>query len=546
MDKAILLQKQVRENSEDLQKELRDMVAWEEEMKRKDFEIRNATNDQELPPVRCKKKKKTLEKSNNEEEQSKEKKIAGFDYKSWEKFDADKACKEIDGENVLKGREEKEFEIPSKEELEKEHAEASVYKDEGNALVQKKEYAKAVGKYSQAIKIFPHDAIFYANRALCQLKLANLHSADADCTQAIKLDGNYIKAYHRRATARMELKRYKDAQKDFEKILELDPTNKEASLKLKQVEEKINKAPKPLILAGEGRSKSSIEKTIGEKLFGKSTAHSNSEISNTTSKQITEKSGMDKKSSSNGSKHKPLIEEVIEKTDGKKSKNEMTLQDELPPWLPKLKEGVSVIQPLKEAPRVHKKALKKINIQEISEKESIFSGIVEENLVEEKTLEQNNAPTDVKNDAPKDVKNEPESNHKQDSKPNIEVIEDTPQVPKTSVGFFLSWRKSVSSDYRYRFLKQIMPRYFPSIIKSSMEASILSDIISVLNTKFVANGDHVYDWLYYLSKLERFRALILFMPESDKEVLKSLLEYCKTTEGKTGDEIDNLRTMYEL
>ena len=68
-------------------------------------------------------------------------------------------------------KEEKEYEIPSKEELEKEHAEAVKLKEEGNALVQKKEYAKAVAKYSAAIKIFPGDATFYANRALCHLKI---------------------------------------------------------------------------------------------------------------------------------------------------------------------------------------------------------------------------------------------------------------------------------------------------------------------------------------------------------------------------------------
>lgn len=64
-----------------------------------------------------------------------------------------------------------EFEIPTEEELEKEHNEANKLKDEGNALVKEKEYAKAIGKYSQAIKIFPSDAAFYVNRALCQLKI---------------------------------------------------------------------------------------------------------------------------------------------------------------------------------------------------------------------------------------------------------------------------------------------------------------------------------------------------------------------------------------
>lgn len=46
MDKSILMQKQVRDNSEDLQKEFLDMKNWEEQMKRKDQELRKETSGQ--------------------------------------------------------------------------------------------------------------------------------------------------------------------------------------------------------------------------------------------------------------------------------------------------------------------------------------------------------------------------------------------------------------------------------------------------------------------------------------------------------------------
>lgn len=81
----------------------------------------------------------------------------------------DKACKEIDEEEY--NEDESEDESISKEQLEKAHQEAMKYKNEGNICVQQKKWSKAIGCYSNAIKIFPHDAIFYANRALCQLKL---------------------------------------------------------------------------------------------------------------------------------------------------------------------------------------------------------------------------------------------------------------------------------------------------------------------------------------------------------------------------------------
>lgn len=45
MDKTVLLQKQVRDNSEDLRAYLQDLSKWEEDMKRKESQI--SSNDSE-------------------------------------------------------------------------------------------------------------------------------------------------------------------------------------------------------------------------------------------------------------------------------------------------------------------------------------------------------------------------------------------------------------------------------------------------------------------------------------------------------------------
>lgn len=66
-----------------------------------------------------------------------------------------------------------------------------------------------------------------------------MYSAEADCSSAIQLDETYVKAYHRRATARMELKQYKEAKKDIEKILTLEPSNKEAKALLSQINKRL-------------------------------------------------------------------------------------------------------------------------------------------------------------------------------------------------------------------------------------------------------------------------------------------------------------------
>ena len=57
-----------------------------------------------------------------------------------------------------------------------------------------------------------------------------------DCTQSIHLDPSYVKAYHRRGTARFALKKYKEAQQDFEAVLARDKNNKAAKTELEKID----------------------------------------------------------------------------------------------------------------------------------------------------------------------------------------------------------------------------------------------------------------------------------------------------------------------
>lgn len=68
----------------------------------------------------------------------------------------------------------------------------------------------------------------------------SFYSAEADSTVALQLDTTYVKAYHRRAQARVELKQYHEAKQDIEKLLELEPSNKEGRSMLLQVNQAIS------------------------------------------------------------------------------------------------------------------------------------------------------------------------------------------------------------------------------------------------------------------------------------------------------------------
>lgn len=531
MDKSILLQKQVKDNSEDLQSEFLDLKNWEEQMKRKDEELRKeASGEIAFPPIRSKTKemvRKDTQKQN--ENTSNPKRIKSSDYSAWDKFDVEKACKELDKQDSCHkyGKEKM-----SKEELENAYKVATKHKDEGNVFVKKQEWVKAIGCYNQALKAFPYDAVFYANRALCQLKLDNFYCAESDCSAAIQLDETYIKAYHRRATARIELKQYKEAKQDADKILKLEPSNKEVKLLLLQIEKRLERS-KPLIISGEdGDDGESIEKKIAGKLFSRTETKSNPQYN--TGKQERKK---DTKQTVDDNKEKHS-EEITVLT--KKGRDIC-----IPDWLPE-KDDVAVIEPAEKRTHQRSQGLgRRVPVQEVEFK--LGQGTSLRNTSDFGTIERIESTANVVNNNSKEEASVSISASKTCMlDQNTVNTTELPDPPKTSIKFLMDWKRNKSVEFRFNYLKQITPANLPKIFKDSMESDIFADILGILRTEFVNRNEPIFEYLKNLSQTKRFKALILFMSSRDKEGLRELLEYLNTNENIPEEKIKHLRDEYEV
>ncbi|CAH8355853.1 unnamed protein product [Eruca vesicaria subsp. sativa] len=107
---------------------------------------------------------------------------------------------------------------------------AEIAKEKGNQAFKEKQWQKAIGLYSEAIKLNDKNGTYYSNRAAAYLELGSFRQAEADCTKALTLDKKNIKAYLRRGTAREMLGNFKEAIDDFSYALVLEPNNKRAAM----------------------------------------------------------------------------------------------------------------------------------------------------------------------------------------------------------------------------------------------------------------------------------------------------------------------------
>ncbi|KAL6447496.1 hypothetical protein ACFW04_000011 [Cataglyphis niger] len=104
-------------------------------------------------------------------------------------------------------------------------------KEEGNAAFKREQYQEAYNLYNEALTIDPHNimtnAKLHFNKATVAAKLGRLSESITECSEALKLNENYLKALLKRATIYMDLEEYEEAVRDLEKACKMDKNNRE-------------------------------------------------------------------------------------------------------------------------------------------------------------------------------------------------------------------------------------------------------------------------------------------------------------------------------
>jgi len=132
----------------------------------------------------------------------------------------------------------------SEAELEQKRLEAAQYKLEGNALYLEGKTIEALDKYTAGLRVcplkFPSDrAVLYANRGQMKRVLGLNDHAVKNCTKAVELNPQYLKALLRRAEIYEETEKLDEALKDYQTVLTIDPRHVAANKAVRSLPAKI-------------------------------------------------------------------------------------------------------------------------------------------------------------------------------------------------------------------------------------------------------------------------------------------------------------------
>jgi len=493
MDKVVEVQQQVKNNAADLQDYLRDLDNWTKQMEAKDEQLKLAKKNKvpstvvsnsvlknttvvkdksSSPPKKPRKEPEVVSSTKN-------KSVKPRDYSEWDKFDVDAACEEVE-----KSQSDTDGGTSEDEELEYQKLvlEAVSEKDRGNEWFKKGNFDKAIERYTRGMTLDPTNAVLPANRAMALLKKGQYGAAETDCTLALSIDNTYIKAFQRRASARVGMDKYKLAIDDYEEVLKLEPSNKAAQSEKLKLMEKLN---------------SNIDNSVGSNISKPSNFNEKMKgalLPNNYAKP-------NKRVQDNRDTDKLKDADSIKQIKGTKNDQEV---------------GDIVLPINKPAHLRSKKPLKRVEIFEntVANKELIKSKVkVDKSEVEDVKINTVGLTKQVE----KEIANELSK---------VEIMNTIPAVPSSSAKFLTDWKTLKSIVNRAKYLQQFKSTDYGKVFKSSMDGILFSEIVQVLN-HMVQRGvmpEIIVHQLNGLSRLPRISAISMFMSKHDLDKLKYVID----------------------
>uniref|UniRef100_A0AAQ5ZYK0 RNA polymerase II-associated protein 3 n=1 Tax=Amphiprion ocellaris TaxID=80972 RepID=A0AAQ5ZYK0_AMPOC len=579
-NKAVELQLQMRQNAEDLHSFMKELESWETDIKRRDEELRTGGL------VVSKKTELSVNGDAKVEETKRASRIKAYDYRSWDKFDVDKALEEMDNEECHESNE------SDSEEAAVDQEKALAEKEKGNKFFKDGKYDEAIECYTRGMGADPYNPVLPTNRATSFFRLKKYAVAESDCNLAIALDGNYVKAFARRGAARVALKKYESALEDYETVLKLDPRNVEAQNEVNLSEEAPTVDPdkQRLVEDQQRRQEAVLQKDRGNAYFkegkfeaavecytrgmeadsmnvllpaNRAMAFLKLEKYRETEEDCTKAISLDSTYSKAFARRatarvalgkleeaKQDFQQLLKLEPGnKQALNELQKLQIDSTGLLQTEESSQrrTVQPIDKPEHLRStKPLRRINVEEISGKVTLPESVVQEVM---KETEDGSSPLSTSPSA-KIIKLEAISGSPSltsDHKPTKEATKEEivhpvepsttetelPPPPTNSFQLEADFRKiRKQPQVIYRYLRQITPEAYAKIFHNSLEPDILNQILRTMQEFYIRNEAPAVtmETLSSLASVRRFDMAVMFMSSSEKKVLKELFDFLHRAE----------------
>ncbi|XP_067684913.1 RNA polymerase II-associated protein 3-like isoform X2 [Haliotis asinina] len=413
------------------------------------------------------------------------KKISGYDYHSWDKFDVNKAIEEVDRERESSS----EYETDEEWNTERKYL-AEEEKEKGNEFFRRGEYNHAIEHYSRGQQLDPANPFLPANRAMALIKQKKFAAAEVDATTAISLDPMYIKAYMRRASALVGLSKFEEARTDYQRILNLDPQNKLAKAELEKTEKELGS------VSSHAEAKSfSQESGVIIPLHKSSDCRSKKSLRRIVIKEV-ENISCGGAGVTGSFKQNKSVPGMIEKD------NQM------------LQNFVSDSVSLKKAtaPEAAKKQGDVDSKQSNAEKKHSSSVV--------------SLPMDAT------------------FSPSLKDISRI-CVPQTSFQFLSDYKVlKQNKEAFFHYFKRISPSTLPALFGEMIDSATLVYILEVFNEFYIPAGEDFEEHLVSLTEVKRFEMTALFFTKEEKQVVSNLMTHLRQTSLSSEKDIKNLANRY--
>ncbi|XP_070839420.1 tetratricopeptide repeat protein 1 isoform X1 [Chaetodon trifascialis] len=144
----------------------------------------------------------------------------------------------------------------TEEEKETRRQQSLTLKEKGNSHFKAGDWLEAERSYKEALVLCPvcfsrERAVLFSNRAAARLHLDLKEQAISDCTRAIELNPDYVRALLRRAELYEQTEKLDEALEDYKKVLDRDPNQaiaRQACMRLpQQIQERNEKLKEEMI-----------------------------------------------------------------------------------------------------------------------------------------------------------------------------------------------------------------------------------------------------------------------------------------------------------